>query len=64
MNGGTADAQAQPEDPDLRIGRPLAFHLEITPTDCTVASRRQAVHRVTDCFPVTISARERNIETT
>ena len=30
-NGGTAVVEAQPEDPDLRIGRPIAFHPEITP---------------------------------
>ena len=31
QNGGTAVAQAQPEDPDLCIGRPIAFHPEIAP---------------------------------
>ena len=31
INGGTAVAKAEPEDLDLRIGRPIAFHLEITP---------------------------------
>ena len=31
QNGGTAIAQAQPEDPDLCIGRPIAFHPEIAP---------------------------------
>ena len=29
--GGTAVAQAPPEDPDLCIGRPVAFHPEIRP---------------------------------
>ena len=31
MNGGTAVAQAQAKDPDLCIGRPIAFHPEVTP---------------------------------
>ena len=31
INGGAAVAHAQPGDPDLCIGRPIAFHPEITP---------------------------------
>ena len=31
VNGGTAVAQAQPEDLDLCTGRPIACHFEITP---------------------------------
>ena len=31
VNGGTAVAQPQSADPDLCIGRPIAFHHESTP---------------------------------
>ena len=31
VSGGTAVAEAQPEDPDLCTGRPIVFHLETTP---------------------------------
>ena len=31
VNGGTRVAHAQPEDTDVSIGRPIAFHPEITP---------------------------------
>ena len=31
VNGATAAAQAQPEDPDLCSGRQVAYHPEITP---------------------------------
>ena len=31
INGGAAVVHAQPGDPDLCIGRPIAFHPEITP---------------------------------
>ena len=31
INEGTAVGQAQPEDPDLCIGRSVAFHPEVTP---------------------------------
>ena len=30
MNRGNAVAQAQPEDADVRIGRPMAFHPDAT----------------------------------
>ena len=43
VNGGTRVAHVQPEDTDVSIGRPIAFHPEITPphrpTDCAQASR-------------------------
>ena len=31
VNGGTGVVHAQPEDTDVSIGRPIAFHPEITP---------------------------------
>ena len=42
MNGGSAVAEAQPEDPDLCIGTPIAVHLEIAPRPPRF---RQAGHR-------------------
>ena len=50
VDGGNAVALAQPEDLDQCIGRPVGF--------------RQARHRRTDCYPVTIRAREKHIEST
>ena len=60
-DGGTAVVHAQPEDLDLCIGRPIAFDPEITPqpSDRQPDSARPG----TNCFPFTISAQERHIET-
>ena len=49
-NGRTAVAQAQPKDLDLCIGRPMAFHVEMTlpppSADCTQASPNSARLRI------------------
>ena len=63
VNGGTAVAPAQPEDPELSIGRPIAFRSPTAPPPrpnrLQPLSTRPCI-RGTDCF-LTISARERQI---
>ena len=69
INGGTAVAQAQPEELDLHIGRPIAFHPEVThpPQSDRLYPGQPDSARLgiggSDCFSGTVSARERHIET-
>ena len=69
INGETAVAQARSKDPDLWMGRLTAFHSEVTPPPTPdrlhpeTARFSQARHREDDCIPVTINARDRQVET-
>ena len=69
MNGGAAVAHAQPKHPGLCLGRPCVFHPTITPPPPSDRLRMDQPGSVrpgigeASCISVTVSARERRIET-